>query len=381
MIGETALALVALIGAGLFLRSLGETLPVDPGFDADRLMVATMDLGSQGYDEPRSRAFHRRVLERVQAVPGIESATFSSYPPFGGGFLRTTYTEQSDVPDPSKGVLVLTNIVDRNYFPTVGIGLIRGRLFDETDHENVRPTLVINEAMADRFWPGMDPVGQHCRFFNEPGKHEIIGVVRNTKYFALSENPQPCAYFVASQAFSDVVTLNVRAKSDPQALLQSVRAEVQSLDRSLPLTGVATVSQTIRTSLTGRRVGAMLLAVFGGLALVLSAVGIYGVMAYSVSQHTHEIGVRMALGASVQHVIRLVLSQGLKLTALGLGLGILVAAALTRVLSSFLFGVAAMDPLTFGISSILLTIVALAACYIPARRATRVDPMAALRTE
>jgi predicted permease len=382
VVAQVALSLVALIGAGLFLRSLRNTQRIDPGFETRNVVLAVFDLAAQGYDTTRGREFHRRVIEEVGRVPGVRSAALATNLPIaGGGIGRTVFPEGVDPTDRSAGVFVTVNTVGVGYFDTLDVAIRRGRAFEETDREGTPLVVVANEAMAQRFWPGQDAVGKRFKFFGFDQYCEIVGVAGNTKIFTLGEDPQMIAYMPLLQSYEPALVLHARTAGDATALMEGVRRTVQSLEPTMPITNVQTVADLIDASLWAPRMGAALLAIFALVALVLAAIGLYGVMAYAVSRRTQEFGVRMALGAGRREVLALVLRQAMTLVAGGLGLGLVVALAVTRLITAFLTGVSPTDPLTFASISVLLVAVALAAGYVPARRATRVDPMVALRYE
>jgi len=381
VMSQVALSLITLIGAGLFLRSLGEAQKIDPGFDAERLGVLSFDVAGVGYDRPRGEEFYRRMLERVATIPGVESASLSENPPLQAGFMRSVFPEGQAVPPDRSGILVLVNATGDGYFKTAGIPLMRGRDFNDADRDGAPQVVIVNETMGERFWPGQDAVGKRFKFHGDESFREIVGVARNSKYFNVGEDPQPFIYLPLRQNYEGAVTLFVRSAADPAVTLGTVRGEVQSMDRNMPLVGVATARDLIQQGFWAPRMGAALLAIFGLLALVLAAVGIYGVMSYSVNQRTQEIGIRMAMGAKPGDVLGLILRQGMTPVLIGVAAGLGVSLAAARLVSGLLFGVSATDPATFAGIPLLLAAVALAASYLPARRATRVDPMIALRYE
>jgi predicted permease len=380
VVGQVALSLVALIGAGLFLRSLSNAQRINPGFETEKLLVLSFDVGVQGYDKARGMEHYRRVVEKVEAIPGVISAAIASARPFALGFVRTVFVEGQEPSGGGRGIMTIVGTVDPKYFETIGIPLVRGRNFTEADHENTPPVVVINEAMAKRFWPNQDAVGKRFRFFGNDVSQEVIGVVKDSTALNIGEAPRPVAYLSLLQDFPSWVTLHVRTAGDPSGLLATVRREVQALDRTMPLT-TATISQLIGRGLWGARMGAALLSVFGLLALILASVGIYGVLSFSVSQRTSEFGIRLALGARPSDVFRLVLGQTLTLVAAGTTIGITGGLIVTRMVTNLLYGVSAVDPMTFVGMPLLLLLVALLASYLPARRATKIDPMIALRCE
>jgi predicted permease len=383
VVTEIALALVALVGAGLFIRSMQNAQRVDPGFESKNLFVFAFDLGALHYDEGRAQQYFRAAIERAKTSPGVESATIASNFPFGGGFapLRTAFPEGQDEASGYRGTLTQLNDIAPNFFETLRIPLLRGREFSDADRKDTKQVAIINEAMGKQFWPNENAVGKRFHFFGETALREVVGVARNTVVNVIGEEPQPLAYLPVTQDFAPAVTMQVRTPGRPEAVVATVRSQVQSLDTNLALTNFNTIEELIDQGLWAPRMGAALLTVFGGLALFLAVVGVYGVLSYSVSQQTREIGVRMAMGAQSGRILRLVVGQGMRLAIAGLTLGILIALASTRVLSSLLFGVSAHDPLIFGGVSLVLAAAAILACYIPARRATRVDPLVALRYE
>jgi predicted permease len=378
---QLALSLVALVGAGLFLRSLQHAQQISPGFDSEHLAVLSFDLGAQGYTEERGRQFQQRVLERAAAVPGVQAASVASTVPlFAGGFLRTVFLEGQDASDRRAGRLVQISVVGPRYLETVGIPLVRGRTLSETDQPNTPMAVVVNETMAKRFWPDQDAIGRRFKFFGQDVFNQVVGIAKDSKYNFIGEDETPFIYQATTQVYQPQLSLFVKAPQ-PSAVLGTVRGEVQQLDRNLPLTGVFTLSEIFDQALWAPRMAASLLAVFAGLSLVLSVIGIYGVMAYAVSQRTRELGIRMALGASRADVLRLVVMQGLRLTVMGVAFGLAVSLAVTRLIATLLYGVSPTDLITFTIVPLLLASAALLASYLPALRATRIDPMVALRYE
>jgi len=378
---EVALALVALIGAGLFVRSMQNAQRIDPGFEAKKLFVMGFDLGALHYDEGRGQQYFRDAIERASTVPGVESATVASNPPLGGGFERTVFPEGRDETSGYRGTLTTIDDIAPNFFDTLRIPLLRGRVFSDADRKNTVPVAVVNEAMARHFWPNEEALGKRFHFFGDTTLREIVGVVRNGVVGQIGEEPQPLVYLPLTQDYSPSAILQIRTTGKPEAVLASVRSQVQPLDTNLPFTSVQTIGETLDQALWAPRMAAALLTLFGGVALILAAVGVYGVLSYSVNQQTREIGLRMAMGAQQGQVLRLIVGQGFRLTAAGLALGLLAAFGLMRLMESLLFGVSTHDPLTFVSVALGLSVVAFAACYIPARRAMRVDPIVALRYE
>jgi predicted permease len=378
---QVALSLVALIGAGLFLRSMQNAQKTNPGFDADHLASLSMDLGAQGYTEERGHQFQRAVLERARGVAGVQSATLASAVPlFNGGFARTVFLEGQDTTDRRSGKLVQIAVVGATYFDTLGIPLQRGRTMSEIDQPNTPAVVVINETMARQFWPDQDPIGKRFKFFGQNFFTQVVGIARDSKYNFIGEGATPYIYQALSQVYQPQVSLIVKA-AQPQAVLGTVRGEVQQLERNMPLTGIFTLPEIFDQALWAPKMGASLLAIFAGLSLLLAVIGIYGVMAYSVSQRTRELGIRMALGASRGDVVRLVVWQGLRLTLVGVAVGLTVSFFVTRLVTALLFNVSATDIVTFVTVPLVLAFAALGASYLPALRATRIDPMEALRYE
>jgi predicted permease len=379
--GQVALSLVALVSAGLFLRSLGNAQQIDLGFRSDNLVILGMNAGTQGFDEARGRDLYRRALDRLSGVPGVESATLSTAVPlFQGGFSRTTFRDDQDITDPRNGTLTQVNEVGDRYFETLGIPIVRGRAFTPADREGSTAVIIINEAMAKQFFGDQDPIGRRLHIFNRPPAREVVGVARTIKYNFIGEPDTTYMYLPLEQNYASQVTVQVRAAGDAEAVLGTVRRELQAVEPSMPLLNVNTYRTIVGTSLWAPRMGASLLTVFGLLALVLAAIGLYGVMSYSVSQRTREIGIRMALGAGRQDVSRMIVRQGLWLAAGGVVAGLAASLALARLVTNLLFGVSGADPVTFLAMPIVLLTVAGIATLIPALRASRVDPVDALRT-
>ena len=389
VVAQVALSVIVLAGAGLFLRSLAEVERVDPGFEAEKLFVIPLDLGSGGYPPPRALELYRRAVERVSALPGVESAaTGSSFLLVGGGPRAAVVAEgQAARPDAApegdrqEGELMAgVSTVGLGYFETVGMSLRSGRAFTLADRRGGRPVVVVNEALARRLWPDEAALGKRLRLAGGDEEWlEVIGVVADARSAGLSEPPPPSAWRPLLQSFSPMMMLHVRTAADPDPLLETVRREVQALDPGLPILEPRTITQVRNQSLWAPRIGAGLLSLFGLLALALAALGIYGVIAYSIGQRRREIGIRMALGAARGEVLSLVLRQGMRPVVIGLALGLAGAFAGARAVASLLFGIGAGDPVAFTGAALLLALVALAAVYLPARRASGLDPVNALR--
>jgi predicted permease len=378
---QVALSLVALAGAGLFIHSLRNAQQVDPGFEVKHELVLSVDLGAEKYAQPQAEAFYRDVVERLRALPLVAGASVADNEPFSGGFQRTTFTDGVDSTDPRNGRLTPVVAVAPSFFSTAGITLLSGRDFDEQDDAKGVMVAVVNRAMAESFWPGQDPLGKHVHFLGETWDVTVVGEVNTVKYSTLGEPPQAIVYMPLKQHYSPFVSLYVRTNGDPEKALGAVRNTVQSLIPTIPLVRVQTVGQVLLQSLTAPRIGAELLGTFGLMALILAAIGTYGVMSYSVSQRTPEIGIRMSLGAQQGDVLRLILAGGLAMVLVGVAFGLGFSALLSRSMSSLLFGIGAFDAPSFLAVAALLILVAMAACWIPARRATHVDPLVALRYE
>ncbi len=381
---EVAVSLVLVIGATLCLRSLLNAQSIDPGFSVANRLEVGVDLSMLGYSGERSKAFYSEAVERLDALPGVRSATVATPLPLGFSQLGVAVTIPGYEPPPGQKYLGAgASYVGPHYFSTMGIPLLEGRDFTPADNEKSPGVVIINEAMARRYWPGRNPLGQRISFaFGKQQSVEIVGVVKTGKYRSLRESPQPFLYRPFLQMpDARSATLVVETALPASGMLAAVQHTIQTLNPATPIIDSETMQQYMSVALFPAHFTGVLVGVFGGLALVLATVGLYGVIAYSVAQRTREVGIRMALGATRARVMRLVIGQGLRLALIGIVAGIAVALAVTRLISSLLYGISAADPIAFVASSALLLVVALAACYIPARRAARVDPMVALRYE
>jgi predicted permease len=376
---QVALSIVSLIAAGLFVRSSRRAHELDPGFETRRLSVMLVNPGQGGYDQPRTEQFYRSVLERLGGMPGLRSASWASNLPLFGGFQRSVFPEGLENQDREKGVLVQTNIVEPGFFETFDVALLRGRDFHTADRKDSIPVAVINEKMAQRFWPGENAIGKRFRMYGNEFFQEVVGIVETTKIGTLGEDPQPCAYLPLEQNYSDAMTLYLRTEGDPAPVMAAAQREIRAMDPLVPVINPLTVGEVIDQSLFAPKLAAGLLGVMGVMALALASVGLYGVLAFRVTQRFREIGLRMALGAQRSDVLRMVLTNAMMLVGVGVGIGLVAAFAISRAVKSLLYGISATDPATFLGVTLVLTVVALVASSIPALRASRVDPLVALR--
>ncbi len=381
VVAQIALSLISLVAAGLFVRSLRDAQRIDPGFETEGVLVMTFNLGREGYTPERGQLFYQQAAERAAALPGVQGAAVAQNPPLAGGFLRSIFPEGQDTTNQER-VLVQVNSVSPGYFQAIGTPLLRGRDFTTTDATGAPSVVVINEVMAQRFWPGQDAIGKRFKFFGDQEFTTVVGIARDAKYNGVAEEPIPFIYQALRQNYTPAATLHVRASGSAAALSTHVRQMVKEIDPTLSVFNIRTLEEQVSQSLQPVRFNVIMLTTFGGLALLLASIGLYGVANYSVTQRTREIGVRMALGAQPSSVLRLVLGHGLLLIAAGLGLGLVLALAATSfVPPALLLNVNPRDPMTFVTTSLLLAAVALLATYLPARRATRIDPLIALRTD
>ncbi len=377
---EMALALVALAGAGLFIRSMQHAQRIDLGFETRDLCVVGFDLGSQQMTPERGRQFVRSVIEKVGTVPGVASVALSGNGPLGGGILGTIFREGDPV-DSRLGVLSLMSPVSPAYFDAMRIPLVEGRVLSRFDRPETKRVAVISQAMARHMWPGQPPVGKRFHLATSPDLYEIVGLVKDTTVFNVGEPPQPVVYLPFDQAYQPFAVLHVRTSTSPQHVLPGVMAAAQSLNPDLALLNPSTVAEVIARALWAPRFAAALFGVFGLLGMLLAMLGVYGVMAYMVLQRTSEIGIRMAMGANFLDVMRMVVGQSMRLALAGIALGVCVALALTRLVANLLFDVSPNDPVTLVTVVSVLAATALLAGGIPAWRAARIDPVSALRQE
>jgi predicted permease len=382
VVSQVAASLLLLVCAGLFLRGLQAAQQIDLGFRRDNILMFSVDTELQSYDRKRGQEFYRQLLDRLSELPQVRSAGLGTHKSLVGWVPTTEVFLPERGGSKEDSVNVLTNRVSADYFKTLNIPLFEGRAFTVRDDEAAPRVAVINETMARAYWPGQQPIGRHLRLERGGLPVEIVGVVANSKYGSVDEKPRPCLYLPFAQNYQSASILYLHTEGDPAAITAAARRVVSALDQDMPVYDLKTMSAHLSgITLLFVRIGAALVGVFGLLGLLLAVVGLYGVISHSVSQRTREIGIRIALGAQAGDVLRMVLKQGLILTLVGVAAGLAAAFAVTRLMSSLLYGVSATDPLTFILISLLLTGVALLACYLPARRATKVDPMIALRTE
>jgi putative ABC transport system permease protein len=385
--GQIALALLVLVGAGLLLRSLANLQRVDMGFATGNLVIGSMALPPEAPgDREATMQLLERAVERVRALPGVGAATLVTARPFAGmGGWDAPFTGEGQASEAQGSNPILNfELAGADHFATLGIPIVRGRAFTEQDREGAAPVAIVSETVAGRTWPGEDPIGRRIKLGGPDSPmewHTVVGVVREIRYRELVE-PRPSLYLPVRQFGGPVpLRLAVRTEVEPASVIPALRAALYEVDEELLLVDAAPMRQLLAAPLARPRFSAALLGAFAALALVLAAVGIYGVMAAYVRQRSHEIGVRMALGAAAGDVRRLVLGQGLALSVAGAAVGTVAALAGTRALAAVLFGVSPTDPLTFAAVASILLAVALAASYLPARRATRIDPIVTLRSE
>jgi putative ABC transport system permease protein len=384
VVAEVALSMILLISAGLLIKSFSKLASVDPGFDAPHVLSMALAPWGRFKTEPEMVEFTRQMLERVRALPGVEAAGTTHFLPLGGAGSATGFW-RADRERPQPGTSAVTEVacVMPGYFAAMGIAVQRGRVFDDRDRAGAPPTVLINRAAAQLFYPNEDPIGKPLTVqWDHPDQpYEIVGVVGDIHQRSIEQAAKPGIFLSMAQAPTSPLVLVARTHGDPKQLANAMQAQIRSLDRDMPISDIKTMDQYVSESVAPARFNTVLLGGFAGLALVLAAVGIFGVISYSVAQRTKELGIRRALGANAASVLGLVMTQAMALTAAGVLVGIAGAFAATRLLQTLLFGVTPTDAVTFIGVSVVLSAVALIASYIPARRATRVDPMVALRYE
>ncbi|HWN38031.1 MAG TPA: ABC transporter permease [Gammaproteobacteria bacterium] len=377
---QVSVSLVLLVCAGLFLRSLQQAATVDPGFDADNVAIASFDLRTQGYTEARGRAFYAELTERLAGLPNVRAVTLARGVPLSGDGGRRRAVVAGYEPQQGEDMEFNFNVVGPEYFEVMRVPLVRGRGFTAADREGAPQVAVVNETFAARYWPGQNPLGKRLTAFSGAQDIEIVGVARDGKYQTLAEAPLPYIYRPFLQDYEEM-TLHVRVARDEDAFLPVLRSEVRAVDDQLPLVRLATMRSETAFATLPQRIAATLLGGCAALALLLAAVGLYGVVAYAVSQRTREIGIRMALGAGRRAVVRMVLEGSMKVVALGLAIGLILALGAGRAAEAFLGDVSFADPIALVAGPLVMSACALVASWLPARRAARIDPMKALREE
>jgi predicted permease len=379
VIGQVALSFVALITAALFLRSLQGAHTIDLGYETSKVAVVSLNLAQGGYDDDRGRQFARDVRERVARVPGVEAVSWSTNLPLWANQYRRVSIEGREPAKSSEMPLALVITVDLDYFKVLGLGVTRGRDFTDADRDRSLAAAIINERMAERYWPNQDPIGRTFRFDTDPVPRHVVGIVKTIKYQTLGETPQPAVYLPFRQNYADGLVLYLRTSGDPARAIGTVQREVRAMDAQVPLENAASVDEVIDQSLWMVKIAAGLLAVFGALAIALASVGLYGLVAYSVNERRRELGVRMALGADRRAVLGLVLRDGMTLVLIGVAIGVGLSLVVSRGLGSLLVGTTPTDPVSFAAAAFLLITVAFIGTYLPAHRASRFDPLVALR--
>jgi predicted permease len=384
VVAQVAVSLVLLACAGFFIRSFQNSARVDMGFRVDHTLMMSTDVGLQGYSEERGLQFYKQVSERARALPGVQNAAFASYIPMGyDNSLVNIFPEGQPIDDKSQTETAFDDRVEPAYFRTAGVPVIEGREFTDADTATAPKVAIVNETFAKKIWPGQDVVGKVFRTERNGPPIQVVGLTKTGKYLFLYESPQLYVYFPMAQKYYSSGTLMVYSEGDPQQLTAAVREQIHQLDAGLPVFAVTTMEAHVKYGkpLLPARLGAMLVGAFGVLGLALATIGVYGVVSYSVSQRSQEIGIRTALGAQRSNVLGMVLRQGMTMAVIGTSIGIALAFLLFRVLHSVLYGVESTDLVTLAAVSMLLLAVAFAASYVPALRATRVDPVVALREE
>jgi len=384
VVAQVALSLVVLVCAGLFIKSFRKAQQMDPGFDTKNAVLMTLNPPLVGYDNDRTRNFYQQITERARSIPGVEAVALTRLMPLGDSSNSNgpVLKEGETLARGSAGRDITTNVISPDYFKAMQIPIMEGRDFDDRDREKTQRVVIVNQRMAQVLWPSESAVGK--RIFIGADSHdplEVVGVVKTGKYRTLAEDPRMFFYYPLSQRRPGIMTMVMRTNGDPRNFVGALRHEVQQLDRAVPMSAVKTMEQHMTWPLWGPSLAATLALAFGVIALLLSSIGLYSVMAYVVSQRTKEVGIRMALGASRHDVLKMITSQGMRLAIVGAGLGLVLALLLAKVMSSLLIGVSGYDITTFVIVAVVLSVVAFVASYLPARRATKVNPLIALRYE
>jgi macrolide transport system ATP-binding/permease protein len=379
VVTQVTLSLVLLAGAGLFLRSLWKLQAIEKGFTGDKVLAVSLNMELQGYDSARGANFYPAALESLTSLPGVQSVSLASALPVSAGGSRIQMDANSTTPAVNEEISIDIVTVSPRFFETTGLPLLRGRDFRQIDTDKSTRVMIVNETMARKFWPDTDPLGR--TFTEGSDTYEVIGIARNTKYRDLREPPRMTFYLPLAQSYRPSMNLLVHTTGEPSHLAPVIRARLQTIEPALTVFNSRTLFEHVGRSLYVERMQSILLTLFGVLALTLTAIGIYGVVAYSVAQRTREVGIRMALGAQKRDVLKMILAQGLALVAWGAAIGLVACYWLSRLVSSELYGVSSFDPPTLVSVVAVLIVVALLATYIPARRATKVDPLVALRYE
>jgi predicted permease len=384
--GQVSVSLMLLVVAGLLVRTTWKAQEMDPGFNSKQnILLLDISPGLWGYDDARTQQLYSQILPRVEALPGVKRASLVQRVPLspsGGGATQIIYFPGMDLPGTEPGVPVHYTVAGPHYFETMGTRILSGRAFTAQDTQTSPGVVMINETLARRFWPEQVSVGQHFRMGGRQGRDcEVIGVVQDGKYSDITESPDSYLFLPLSQTMAHDLTLLVKTAGDPSGLIPPIRQELHAVDKNISIITAMSLAEHMRFALFTQRAVAVLVGTLGMLGLFLAAVGLYGVVSFTMSQRTHEIGVRMALGAERGDIFQLVLGRGLRLALIGVGIGLAAALGLSRFLAGLLYGVSSADPFTFISVALLLVMISLLACYLPARRATRVDPIVALRYE
>ena len=383
VVAEIAVALILMTGAGLLMQSFSRLMNVNPGFSSNNLMTFPVNLPPNRYAKPEIQTqFYRGLMERVKSIPGVDSAGLTSYLPLSGAIRLVYFCPEGTVCQGiGKDSVIAMRQVSSAYFDTVRTPLLQGRVFTERDTATSPQVVIVNQTVVDRYWPGQNPIGKHLANSRDMIQREVVGVVADVKFNALNVASSEEMYVPLEQIPWLATTLIVRSTANPEVLVSAVRAKFAEIDPTLAVSNIASMESVVATSVAQPRILSEFVGVFAGFALLLSAIGIYGVMAYSVAARMQEMGIRMSLGAEPRDILKLVVSQGMRLALIGVVIGVAASLALTRLISTLLFGVSASDPLAFTLAAAVLVATALIACYLPARRATRVDPMIVLRYE
>lgn len=379
LVGQVAFSFFSLITAALFLRSIERAYDIDPGFQTKNLAVLLTNPGQAGYGRAQTKAFYKEARERVAAIPGVESVSWASNLPLWGQALSGFRVEGREQRSKADSITAVLTTVDLNYFDAAGVAIDKGRAFTGMDQEGSAPVAIINEKMARDYWPNQQVLGKRIQLPGEKTMRQVVGIARNASYSTLAEPLQICVYVPLEQHYFDAMTLYVRSKGDPQQIMMPAQHEVRAAGPQVSVDDIRTGRKIIDDALFQARMGVGLLSVLGLLALGLASIGLYGIMAYSVNQRKREIGVRMALGAARENVLRLILKQGMTLVAIGVLAGWIASLLVARLLAKMLYGVSANDPVSVAGAAVVLLVVASIACYLPARWASRVDPLVALR--